>query len=219
MNEQGVPRELTTAPDFVMVRTALVRYLGGALEALAFERIRWRTQDESRAWTLHDDRRWWTIALPEFANELGCSEKQLRRALDKLTAAHAITRHHLKLNGPYDRRLSYSPVITDLPNWADRAPMRADVDPPNRADVPLQEDIQDSSGTHRFHNNAYRALLDLVAERSLPLSAEELLDRAYSLGAGDPWNGYLEVKHRTRHAITDARNPASVLRARLGADQ
>ncbi len=213
----GVPAALVTADDFVQVRLPLVAYLGGLVEAFVFERIRWRTQAESRMWVEHAGRRWWSVSIPKLADELGCSEKVIRRAVDALTASGALDRIRLNLDGPYDRRWAYSPVITDLPYRADQyAPQGGCTSAPQGGSSSI-EDLEDSSGRHKFHSNAERALTALVAERKLPLAVADLLPVAYRLGGGDPWRGYLEIKLRTTDAIVGARNPGAVLKARLEA--
>jgi hypothetical protein len=39
---------------------------------------------------------------------------------------------------------------------------------------------------------------------------------AYTVGKGDPWWGYLTIKTATEQSFTGARDPAAVLRKRLG---
>lgn len=136
----GVPVELVTANDFVQVRLALLRYLGGALEAILFTRIVWRTRAEDRSWIEHDGRRWWTVTLSDLALETGHSEGQVRRALDALVTRTAVRRHQLRENGPYDRRYSYTPVITDVSNSTDRAAENDASQVSNSTDVPLLRD-------------------------------------------------------------------------------
>ncbi len=68
---------------------------------------------------------------------------------------------------------------------------------------------------HPHEPNAQSALATLVAERSLPLTADELLIDAYRLGGGDPWAGYMAVKHVTDVPLSGARDPRRVLRHRL----
>ena len=228
----GVPAELTTATDFVQVRLALMRHLGGALEAVVFTRIQYRTQDESRAWVEHAGRRWWTITIADLATDMGASEKQIRRVLDVLTERGAIVRAHLKQNGPYDQRWSYSPVILDVPSRANEVPLQADqspvgadvqapsganVDPPSGAILPLLQEGEEAAegSTHPNHPFAVKALSTLQRERALPLQVPELVEAAYRLGDGDPWAGYQQVKQRTEAAITGAFNPAATLRSRL----
>ncbi|GAA1209187.1 hypothetical protein F6W70_15420 [Microbacterium maritypicum] len=133
----GVPAELVTANDFVQVRLALLRYLGGALEAILFTRIVWRTRAEDRSWIEHDGRRWWTVTLSDLALETGHSEGQVRRALDALVTRTAVRRHQLRENGPYDRRYSYTPVISDVSNTTDRAAENDASQVSNSTDVPL----------------------------------------------------------------------------------
>jgi hypothetical protein len=83
----------------------------------------------------------------------------------------------------------------------------------------IQEHRNSSSSRdpHKNEPNAVAALGKLRAQRSLPLAETELLDIAYSLGSGDPWAGYLQIKHATETPITGAHNPAAVLRRRLTA--
>ncbi|WP_341999378.1 hypothetical protein MRBLWH7_000792 [Microbacterium sp. LWH7-1.2] len=216
----GVPFELTTASDFVQVRLELMRYLHDPLAAIVFTRIQFRTNDDSRAWVEHDGRRWWTVTLGDLAAEMGATEKQIRRVMDDLTDRGALIRTQLQHAGPYDRRYSYSPVITEVPSGAHRVPSGADVEVPSGALVPLIKNKEEAAGgrPHPHDQNARRALTDLKKDRHLPLSIDELLAHAYSLGDGDPWQGYLVVKVKTEATITGANNPAAVLRARLKAD-
>jgi hypothetical protein len=70
---------------------------------------------------------------------------------------------------------------------------------------------------HRNEPNARRAIAALVHDRTLPFTTEQLLDLAYTVGNGDPWDGYLlRVKTATEQSFTGARDPAAVLRKRLG---
>lgn len=81
----------------------------------------------------------------------------------------------------------------------------------------VKEQVGSSRPIHKNEPNARSALGKLRAERSLPLSETELLDFAYSIGNGNPWDGYLSIKHATETPITGANNPAAVLRRRLTA--
>jgi hypothetical protein len=216
----GVPFELTTASDFVQVRLELMRYLHDPLAAIVFTRIQFRTNDDSRAWVEHDGRRWWTVTLGDLAAEMGATEKQIRRVMDDLTERGALIREQLKQAGPYDRRYSYSPVITEVPSGAHRVPSGADVQVPSGALLPLIKNREEAAGgsSHPFDGNARRALTTLIEDRRLPLTLDELMSYAYTLGNGDPWAGYRLINQRTVDAITDARNPAAVLRTRLKAE-
>lgn len=215
----AVPSHLTTAPDFVVVRTALIRHLGGALEAVVFTRIQYRVTEESRSAIEHDGRRWYTVTYPELAAELASTEKQIRRVLDALTASGSVSRAQLRTGGNYDRRYSYTPEIAEVPKWADRsAPEGASSSAQMGTSSYVHKDIKQAGGeriTHPFEPNARNALIELQRDRRLPLSADELLEIAYHHGNGNPWDGYLKVKHLTEDAITSARNPGAVLRKRL----
>lgn len=232
----GIPADLTTANDFVQVRLGLMQYLEDPLAAIVFTRIQYKTADDSRAWFEHDGRRWWTVTIAEFADEMGASEKQVRRVLDALDVRGAVRREQLRRGGPYDRRYSYSPVISEVPLRADRAPSGAlvqapsgaDVEAPAGADVPLpenHEEPQEQAGAihragmpaspHPHEPNACSALATLCRDRALPLSVADLLPHAYRLGNGDPWRGYIQVRWRTEQSLASALDPAAVLRKRL----
>lgn len=68
---------------------------------------------------------------------------------------------------------------------------------------------------HRNEPNARDALTTLRRERALPMDLDGLMIHAYRLGEGDPWAGYMRIKHATTAAFTTATNPAAALRARL----
>lgn len=70
---------------------------------------------------------------------------------------------------------------------------------------------------HEHEPNARRALAALVVERALPFDTDALLRAAYTAGNGDPWWGYLTIKTATEQSFNGARDPAAVLRKRLGA--
>lgn len=163
---RGVPATLATAPDFVQVRLGLMRHLGGALEAVVFTRIQYRTQDDSRAWVEHDGRRWWTVTIADLAAEMGATDKQIRRVLELLTERGALLREHLSERGPYDRRWSYSPVILDVPSGANEVPSRANVEVPWRANVhsPSRADLP----TYQEDEEGEKALRSPFCSKHLP---------------------------------------------------
>lgn len=69
---------------------------------------------------------------------------------------------------------------------------------------------------HRHEPNTRAALETLQAERGLPLTVDELVRWAYTLGGGDPWEGYrFGIKPQTEHSLAGADDPAAVLRSRL----
>jgi hypothetical protein len=70
---------------------------------------------------------------------------------------------------------------------------------------------------HKNEPNARRAIAALIRDRALPFTIEHLLELAYALGNGDPWDGYLlRVKAATEQSFTSARDPTRVLHKRLG---
>jgi hypothetical protein len=69
---------------------------------------------------------------------------------------------------------------------------------------------------HQYEPNAQRAIAALIAERTLPFTPDALLATAYTAGRGDPWAGYLAVKQATEQSFAGTRDPAAVLRKRLG---
>lgn len=133
----GVPAALVTDSDYVQVRLALMRHLGGPVEATVFSRIEFRSREENRHSVERDGRRWWTVTLAELAAEMGLSEKQIRRTLDALVRNGVLLREHLREGGPYDRRYAYSPVIAEVPSRAHGGDPQGESQVPHRADVPL----------------------------------------------------------------------------------
>lgn len=116
MSEQGVPIEEATAKDFMQVRAALVRRLGGANEALVWTRIDWRADSAKVAHQTQDGTHWWAATHGEIADETGLSAEQVRRAIEKLVVRGFLREdaHH-----GFDRRKSYAPIyahLADSPN-------------------------------------------------------------------------------------------------------
>lgn len=149
MTEQGVPREEATAKDFMQVRAALVKRLGGANEALVWTRIDWRADSARVAHQTSDGTHWWAATHPEIAAETGLSAEQVRRAIEKLVARGFLREdtHH-----GFDRRKSYAPIYSqaaDSPDGEMAASNRRDrqIEAANSPDVPLIEtrDVRDIS--------------------------------------------------------------------------
>ena len=151
MSGTGVPIAEATAKDFMMVRAALVRRLGGADQALVWSRIFYRCDEDSRVAEEHGGMHWWKASHATLATETGLTEKQARSAVESLLADGFIAKENFG-----GRTLSYRPV-TYLPNRADTesAPEGAlirpggQIDLPDQADVPLYIDIETekTSGT------------------------------------------------------------------------
>lgn len=108
----GVPAEHATARDFMMVRAALVKTLGGANEALVWTRIDFRLQMRQPPYVDEESVAWWPASLDLLADETGLSRDQVKRALQGLlTAGHLAATEH-RLGGNYDRTKSYRTVVS-----------------------------------------------------------------------------------------------------------
>jgi hypothetical protein len=107
----GVPVEEATASDFMMVRAALVKRLGGANEALVWTRIDYRVSAKTPPLVDGDGVAWWPASRDELADETGLSADQAKRAVQSLlTAGFVISTEH-RQGGNYDRTKSYRTVV------------------------------------------------------------------------------------------------------------
>lgn len=116
MSTQGVPIEEATAKDFMQVRAALVRRVGGANEALVWTRIDWRADSARVAHQTEDGTHWWAASYPEIADETGLTADQVRRAVESL-----IERGFLRAEQQhgFSRKRSYAPVYAHLADSPD----------------------------------------------------------------------------------------------------
>ncbi len=73
------------------------------------------------------------------------------------------------------------------------------------------DDSPAAAPRHPHEANAASALASL----KVPLDGDELLSEAHRIGAGDPWAGYLRIKHVAQQDLSGVRDPASVLRSRV----
>lgn len=107
----GVPVEEATAKDFMMVRAALVKRLGGANEALVWTRIDYRASSAKEAHRTDDGSLWWAATYPEIAEETGLTPEQARRAVERLIEGGFLRaeQHH-----GFSRTRSYAPVFAHL---------------------------------------------------------------------------------------------------------
>lgn len=107
----GVPVDEATAKDFMMVRAALVKRLGGANEALVWTRIDYRANSAREAHRTDDGTHWWAATYPEIAEETGLSSEQARRAVEKLIAGGFLRaeQHH-----GFARTRSYAPIFAQV---------------------------------------------------------------------------------------------------------
>lgn len=117
MSEQGVPIIEVTANDFMQVRAALVKRVGGANQALVFARVYYRTGPDSRAAIDVEGELWWQASHPLLAKETGLSEKQARDAIEELVEKGFVLRESHR-----GRVYSYRAVVIGyLPSGADAA--------------------------------------------------------------------------------------------------
>jgi hypothetical protein len=159
MSESGVPAEEIAAKDFIIVRPALVKRVGGANEALVWARVFYRCDEDSRVAHDTDSGRWWAATYATVGEETGLSPKQARAALDSLVGAGFLLREQHALRNNYDRAYSYQPVvfvdISDVPKRANGSaqtgapdlPKRANDHVPKRANVPSSRDIETTTDT------------------------------------------------------------------------
>lgn len=142
----GVPLDEVSAQDFMVVRAALVRRVGGANEALVWSRVHWRCAPTSGASYQHDDSGawWWAASYGVIADETGLTPKQVRTAADRLVTAGFMLseKHHLRSS--YDQTVSYRTLVTsDVPARAGGVE-KGKSDVPHRADVSSIEDSKNS---------------------------------------------------------------------------
>lgn len=111
MSLGGVPVEEATAKDFMMVRAALVRRVGGANEALVWTRIEFRASSARAAHQSEDGAHWWAATYDEIADETGLTAAQARRAVEALIEGGFLRAEH---HHGFKRTRSYAPVFAHL---------------------------------------------------------------------------------------------------------
>lgn len=136
----GVPVDEVTAKDFIMVRAALVRRLGGANEALVWSRVHYRCDEDSRVAHDTDAGRWWAATYGVISEETGLTAKQARTAIDRLVADGFLLAEQHRLRSNYDQTYSYQAVVLGgqfhVPSGADEGALEGDSHVPSGADVP-----------------------------------------------------------------------------------
>lgn len=115
----GVPIDEATASDFMMVRAALVKRLGGANEALVWTRIDYRVQAKTPPFVDDEGVAWWPATREDLAEETGLSPDQSKRAVQSLVERGFVVATEHRLGGNYDRTKSYRTVVLGRP--VDRA--------------------------------------------------------------------------------------------------
>lgn len=100
-------QDLLTAPDFIGVRAALVKELGGdANRALVLTRIHWRADERWRE-SIHADGFWWWRATREvIAEETGLSVDQVKRILAWLVKEGYVVSEAHQIDGKWDQTRS-----------------------------------------------------------------------------------------------------------------
>jgi len=170
MSNAGVPIAEATAKDFMQVRAALVRRVGGANEALVWTRIDWRLESRD-AHQVGDGRHWWAATYPELAEETGLTPEQVRRAVERLIQGGYLLaeQHH-----GFSRTRSYSTVTTHLADSPDGEIASSkrrgrQMDLADSPDAPLYRDVREEKKTSEVADATLRtdidALLDLLDEQ------------------------------------------------------
>jgi len=149
---RGVPASLVTAADFMQVRSALVRLLGGANEALVWTRIEFRMQAAVPPHVDQQGNVWWPATAEQIADETGLSADQVRRALRGLIDDGYLESTEHRLGGNYDRTKSYRTLVQDRQldlaesrneSWRNR---QMDVAIPPALPLPKKEEEERRSG-------------------------------------------------------------------------
>lgn len=146
MSEQGVPISEVTAGDFIQIRAALVKRLGGGNEAIVWACIEFRCRDASTLKYVHEGERWWRAKYDAIGAETGLSAKQVRTAIESLVRGEFLVREQHSLRNNYDQTYSYRPVVIggqiDVPGWADEAAQEGNSGLPEWADVPIPQELK-----------------------------------------------------------------------------
>lgn len=156
----GVPREEVTAADFILVRAALVKRLGGANQALVWARIHFRCSDGTHRHIDEAGIPWWPASSALIGEEVGLSEKQVDRATKDLRDGGYVESVEHRIRGNWDHTKSWRPLVydgsPDSPNSGNRSPESGDRKPRNRGqEAPdsgnpssiknLEEEVQEDS--------------------------------------------------------------------------
>lgn len=148
MNDRGVPASEATSSDFIMVRAALVRRLGGANEALVWTRIDYKVTGKNPPHVDVLGVAWWPASRDELADETGLSPDQAKRAVTSLLAGGFIEQTEHRIGGNYDRTKSYrtvvigrdDPPLGEIAQSTGRNRQQERADSPN---VPISQTVED----------------------------------------------------------------------------
>lgn len=125
----GVPLEYTTAHDFMGVRAALVRHVGGGNQALVFTRIDFRCGTPGNDRIEDETGRWWRAQLDVLSTQTGLTVSAVRTALKSLTAAGFVEERQHHVEGAYDHSKSYRPIIANRSARSDKSDLLDLADP------------------------------------------------------------------------------------------
>ncbi|MFT4281216.1 hypothetical protein [Microbacterium sp.] len=175
MTGGGVPFSEATAKDFMQVRAALVKRLGGANEALVWTRIDWRADSARVAHQTEDGTHWWAASYPQIAEETGLTVDQARRAVENLIAGGYL---RAEQQHGFSRKRSYAPIyshLADSPDGENAGSIGRDSQmdladmPDGSSSIERQTEVQETSDVAsnalppRYSSDVLR-LSDLLAE-------------------------------------------------------
>jgi hypothetical protein len=107
----AVSQALLIDPDFIPLRAALVRKLG-AMEAIVWQLVYFRTAQQSPHRYERDGQSWWRANREELSQASGLSSDQIKRVIAKLEkSGHLVAAEH-RDGGITDRTKSYR-CVTD----------------------------------------------------------------------------------------------------------
>ena len=141
-------------------------------------------------------------------HDLAGSPAKSSRLPDLNLAGSPATPATANLAGELAGELAGSPATN---RREEKNPPRVGEPPAERTVATAVDDSQAAAPRHPHEANAASALASL----KVPLDSDELLREAYRIGAGDPWAGYLRIKHVAQQDLSGVRDPASVLRSRV----
>lgn len=226
----GTDPALFVAPDFILLRMALVDDLDGDHQAaIVLQRMMWRCERDGE----------WVASLAQIAAETRFPERTVRRIIERLRAGGRITSRRV---GAYDPTQVWTVVLaghhvvanvatTVVANVAITSLEDVKTNPPTPQphrttqqgtaergmnNQPRNPTPPAAAGRrpHPTEANTRRALDGLG---KLPIEPDVLMVELYRIGAGDPWAGYLMAKPHLLADHTGSRDPSKVLAARLRA--
>lgn len=159
---EGIVRvlDLVAADDFLQVRPALIRELdGSANTAVLFTLIQWRTSGQYGPHYEKDGHRWWRATLDELSDESGMKKESIRYSLKPLLRRGLVIAETHKLQGSWDKTLSYRLVTTsDLPDPVGISPHRSGNIPISHVGISPHLPYRDKETHHSHHIDVVEAV-------------------------------------------------------------